>query len=528
VSDEELEEKGALGATLGELREAFQQGRAGGDGGAASVVAGEASDVVSRAGREAETRGRGPGRPRKPVPETSKPQAGGIGSAVGATLDAVTPGQLPFDGDGDERVFDGTPQERQATPAEIAASRAGGKLQEAAQSAVPGQGADGSRGSSPEGISQRIARSAGRMAARVGEVRKERSGPFGGKPDDSGFKQFVIGRKLKRSELGELTSKVDEGRKLRAGNTSKRAKQLADDNFEPVDKKDPLKRKHLEFYAGLVAEQGDRDLRDLDADGYERMLDYVEDRFKEKKLGISVNKKRDPATVETKPRFDNESQGKVKDLVTISLDRSPVLAELVDRHGLPRVFIGDRMDDESAVESSVLGAFFHNLDAIVLNGHGFDTDPDLPDQLPDQEIGHGTLKSMESVFRHEMGHRMERVARYSKNGTAEQEEGINEVYDYFNENHKEIADIRIDVAQDYVTKGMDAVWDRVTPLSQEEKQAVKKTMWMSHYGHTDRSEFAAELFRMATSDDPEMLEAVPEALRPSVVKWLGVDPWEML
>ena len=98
MSDEELEEKGVLGATLGELREAFQQGRAGGDGGAASVVGGEARDVVSRAGREAETRGRGPGRPRKPVPETSKPQAGGLGRA-GERCNAAG-GQHPASGAG--------------------------------------------------------------------------------------------------------------------------------------------------------------------------------------------------------------------------------------------------------------------------------------------------------------------------------------------------------------------------------------------------------------------------------------------
>lgn len=523
MSDEELEEKGVLGATLGELREAFQQGRAGGDGGATSVVEHEAADVVSRAGREAESRGRGPGRPRKPVPETSAPQPGGLGDTLGGAVAAVaTPLEVVVDGDGDGWVFDSDPKKRRrATPEEMAASRGAGMVRQAAQSAVPGQGVDGTRGSSPEGISQRIARSAGRMAARVAGRK-----PVKRQTTDVPELQLFEGADRPRSSP-ELVKKVKENRAAVARLVPRAIKDVVADRFRGIDDVvDAHTLEDAEYTAPHHLGFG-RSVSDLTEDERPEFL---------RRLKNKLNMWLTP--IESfKPRTDADSEQEVQDLIGVSMDRSPVFAEMVERHGLPKIFLYDDMPyDEMRGQTSAeqMGSVagwhsrYHNT--LGLNGLMFDTDPDLPDTLPNEFGFGGTITSMDRVLRHEMGHRIASDAEFGSGlnePDPERRQAADELRSYFIEKMLLAKSGRRRISRAYELGGPEAAAAERDSLPEQERKDVESSMWMTTYGLSTIDEFYAELFANASSEDPEVRDSIPEEVRPMLVKMLGIDPWNM-
>ena len=472
------------------------------------------------------------------LPKRGKGKRNGLAAARSVTRGATPSVGNPADtedGDGDGLIFDGTPMER---PAVNAATEVAGR---AASSAAGSSDLSGTTGLN---ANDRVRAMVGRMGAK--KPKRKGRGPKwywdqpepdyrtrGEKVRDTIYGAFDMQRPDPR-KVRATEEEITDARQLRAARSTARAKNIGKSIRTEMD--DPSQAFTWEDRQ-IIAQQFLDDMGiDLDGLTDEDRAEVIDEAARilddSDELGNDLTK--------YKPRTDGVSQRKVRELTTIVADRSPVMAHLMERNGgAPRVMMiddfGDEMEEVLGADASVLretiDAFYHrDGDMIALNGRFMDSDMDEPDTLPN-EYGFGRIgQSMDTVFRHEYGHRMMWQAVY--NGTPEQQEAVDGILKYYERHHKPHKARRNALAQTYGDEGeeaakelLDQMKGRGTSSRSGPNKGVEATMWMTEYGHTNRTEFMAELFAMATSQNPDVVDAIPQELRPMIAAWLGVERW---
>ena len=225
-----------------------------------------------------------------------------------------------------------------------------------------------------------------------------------------------------------------------------------------------------------------------------------------------------------KGEIDDEHKEIVRQLYQISADRNPVMAHLFRKFGLPRtVIVGDINYGarKRGVRTNATGSHYKNLNLVMLDSAHVAQDTDEIDPPFTGEIRGNIGTSADAVLRHEFFHSVENRLDQELSGT--DWDRIDEITE------------ATDVLDDYYFDHVKPVSDSLEWMSPEQFVRHRKTMmeqngttWLSTYGHTNRTEFFAELMSAATSRTKSVREAVPQELRPHITSLLGIDPWKTL
>ena len=225
-------------------------------------------------------------------------------------------------------------------------------------------------------------------------------------------------------------------------------------------------------------------------------------------------------------QVDDDSVQDLMDILTLSAHRSPAMAEIMRRYPSPRVVQFQNVDDyllaefgqsEFDVVNGLQGLYMTQHGFIGLNSRSVKLDLDEPDE-PVGPLGAGGVnQSMESTFRHEMGHHMTWFTQVF--GSADQIDGLGGLLQWYKDN---ITPDVIRLREELKQLADDDVEEAIRMMVRS-GVPIDKSLWMTQYGTTSNIEFLAEIFMMATSASPAVRESIPAELRALVDKWLGID-----
>ena len=262
-----------------------------------------------------------------------------------------------------------------------------------------------------------------------------------------------------------------------------------------------------------------------------------------------------------RPRISPEGQQQTMEMVVKAVSESPLLRELVERHGLPAIVIFDSVSPQNMrmlghsghVESApgvgdvkppvqqsmevademkhMLGYHQYSTGIVAINGRAVDNPERTGDMLPDLDAPEvwGVSEDGPGTVRHELGHWLHAISLESEDSVA----AAKEIEEYYDRVVAPAAEPRQTLSAPYnpdiqqaLRRGKLTQNDvrRMLESANRQRSLMEPTSWLSPYGHTDSAEFFAESFAMLSSPDPDIRAAVPEEVKGLIARVLDIDP----